>query len=62
VVVEKIVPAIVVVEDGVTAAVVKAVEVDDKETVLVIVEVGEIEVSAREIGVVIVNEAVRTDV
>ncbi|MFY9814794.1 MAG: hypothetical protein WAK43_11665 [Dehalococcoidales bacterium] len=55
---EKIVPVIVVVEDSVTAALVKVVEGEDRETVVVIVEEGEIEVPDGVVGVVTVDEVV----
>ncbi len=55
---EKIVPVIVVVEDSVTAALVKVVEGEDRETVVVIVEEGEIEVPDGVVDVVTVDEVV----
>jgi cytidine deaminase len=55
---EKIVPVIVVVEDSVIAALVKVVEGEDRETVVVIVEEGEIEVPDGVVGVVTVDEVV----
>ncbi len=60
-VVETVVPAIAVVEGGITAAVVKVVEGDDEET-MVVVEAREIEVPDEVIDGVVVNKTDETGV